>query len=184
MLPPFSLTDPFSQAAWEAGQNAGAYSLSQNFAYTLLGSSITGASLILIIYTIVSPKLWEKIKDKRLQKEKELFTYVETCLHGMRKRKSELSSKDKEELVEKATALKEYSITPFYLRKRPGIFIFSCYILSAIMILLWEQKILYKLANLTPLIFLFGTIGFFIAGVTLIRDITDLVKEKYKEEKK
>ena len=102
----------------------------------------------------------------------------------MRKRKSELSSKDKEELVEKATALKEYSITPFYLRKRPGIFIFSCYILSAIMILLWEQKILYKLANLTPLIFLFGTIGFFIAGVTLIRDITDLVKEKYKEEKK
>lgn len=164
--------------------------LSENLIHTILNASITGSTLILIIYTVAIP-FSKKILLKKAEEELNLIEKVVNYLSEAGDKDKEkpnirnLTKEDAEKIHEMTTELKDHRGIPFYLTSGSGYLIFIGYALSALMAISWLNN--YQRAFMDAWIFkVFGiaTLILLIAGVILIKDVTGSIPEEYNKIKK
>ena len=173
--------------------------LEANLVYAMLGASITGATLVLILYTIAIP-FSEKILLERAKEEKELIKKVlqlilkaqakniETAREStsipeaknLLEKEIVLSQEEIEECNIAIEKLKEHERIPLYLKTSSGYIIFVGYVASALMSLWWAIDY-HKdfMDKYLPWAFGIATLVFLFTGIYLIQDVTKNISGEY-----
>jgi len=147
--------------------------LSQEFVLSLLQASITGAGLVLAIYTLIIP-LSRSLFEHRVHT---LLTYVEEFKKRAEETKTDI--KDTENLKNLIDKISETQKFPTYLGLGMAIAFFG-YVVSALIsvgwLIEWEKPTMD--AWLAPT-FIVSTVIFLIVGLNSINDIHGVMKREF-----
>ena len=151
--------------------------LTEAFACTILTASITGAGLVLAIYTLISPLSTKLFEDRieLLNEKKKRFDELKTKIS------SESPKEEFEKLRELAREIREIKAFPRYLGE--GVFlVFLGYIVTSILSTLWLSNPSDGTVEVfIPLLFFITTIGFFVVGFTAITDVYRTMRIEYEK---
>ena len=156
--------------------------LSEGSVLAFLGASITGAGLVLAVYTLFVP-IAGRFFELRAK-----FMYE--SLSELKEKTSEkgvgISEKEIEELEELLQDIRTLQSIPSYLTL--GMYLsFFGYIASTLLAVCWIldfENYQASYDQFLPLAFVCSTIVFFITGLWIIKEMNDTLKEEFEELKK
>lgn len=158
--------------------------LPTSFIYTILATSITGASLILLVYSVIYSRS-KSILLKNAQSYFSQFDNLFNLLDSFRSKSGNIKnlSEEQRETIHKLTGdLKEFTGIPYYLTRAAGYGVFGSFMISALMAIFWVTDFnkTFMDDNIV-MVFGLGVILFFLVGIVLINDITTTVSEDFNE---
>ncbi|MCA9478502.1 MAG: hypothetical protein KC535_05125 [Nanoarchaeota archaeon] len=146
---------------------------------TILSTSITGASLVLIIYSVAIPHAKNTL-HKKAEKELELVRKIFQSIEGMKKKNNELTKRDLRIISSKLDKLSNFEKIPFYLSSTFGYFVFGGFMFSAILSAMWIFNISKTFVERwIALPYSAALIIFFITGIVFIKDFSKNILERY-----
>jgi hypothetical protein len=151
---------------------------------TILSSSITGASLVLIIYSIAIPNL-KILIYKNAKKESFLKKEVITIITQIRNKENNgeaMDENDIKQLEDKLKQVSSFENIPSYLNKYCGYATLGGFMLSAIMSFAWFLNYFREsVQEYIAFPFALALLIFFIMGLLFIHDISQSVTKEYND---
>lgn len=156
--------------------------LTQEFVLSIMQASITGAGLVLAIYTLIIP-LSRRFFGLRAESVNKDLEKLKEKVAKMKIRASYEEREEVENLIKKIGLKQTF---PEYLRRGMALSFFG-YVISALMsvgwVLNWENHQA-DFDKLIPFAFVSSTILFLVVGLFSIKDISKTMEQEFEELKK
>lgn len=153
--------------------------LSDSLVQSILQASLTGAGLVLAIYTLILP-ISEKLFEKRAKDLADTISEVKFKLDEV---ETTTTSEELDELRKSISEIEEKIGLPQYLGVGIGL-TFSGFIVSCLMSIWWNIGYNFDfMDNNLPKVFGFTVALFLLIGIITIKDIYEILKTKYQVHK-